>query len=571
MNTKQLYKISKYSYDEAFLESTLNMAGANQQQILERLKKNSKYLRNQRLTSKIVMAIYLALFIFVPIQSLGMIKSALSQNTPIPQILLAGSGMIGVFLFLQVFYLLMFGLFSSTGLFTPESYRWLSTLPIERKKMPIIGLFTLFRGMNIQIVIMTLVFPISILIITMNPLLTTIALIESFLVTIFSVALLVIFGAKFTRLINSNVGNNKGATLIRIGVIFGYILGTIMASVGIQMVNPIMIKFLATMPLPIDQLLILNKWLSLIPFPLNAGYLITMGVIGFSTFSTEVLLFAFGGILIFLVVDYRLAKHALNIFYQSIKLEQGVKNTGKISTIDDIKVKSTNQMKAFFLKDAQNITRDIQSLMFVLMPIILPLIAFMASGTSFENNGGESGTDVLYVLTIFYMFMGAFMLIIGVIDIEKSGSTVLASLPIKIREQAKAKILWALIIIPIANLLPTIFFIGKPIYGEIISEFIIIIPMGIVFAVFIMELKVFFFGKMKFKFVLDEVHIERKVGKIIIIIIIGLIVAISYMILVGYLLTKTSLGYAAIILVAIEIVLGIGVYLIFNKMFPKKK
>ncbi|RLI64267.1 MAG: hypothetical protein DRO88_07795 [Promethearchaeia archaeon] len=569
ISLKRLYKISNFSYNEAFLQSTLNMAGANQNQIMERLKKKSKYLKNQRLTSKIVMTIYLVLFIAVPIQSLMMVKDALKNGNAPQQTLLASSGLISAFLLMQIFYLLMFGLFTSTGLFSPDSYRWLSTLPIKKSNLPVIGLFTLFRGMNLQIVVLTLVFPTAVAIITANFVITLIALVQSILTMLFGISLLVLLGAKFTKIVNTNAGNNRISTISRIAVIMGYMLGTIMASLGIQLVNPIMVQFMASSPVSHEILPSLNQWLALIPVFLNAGYMVSAGFIGFSYFSANFWIFAGIGLVLFVVVNYRLAKRALRVFYKSIEPNLSEKTTVKISTLEDVSVQSTSQTMAFFKKDAQNITRDIQSLMFVVMPVILPLIAFLVTGITGIEEGEEMDQVVLYFLAMFYMFMGAFMLILGVISIETTGATILAALPIDVRAQAKAKILWTVLIIPFANLIPSFLFIKEDFFLEMLAVFGVMIPMGIIFAVFVLEMQAFFFGKLKYKYVLDEVKIEHKVGKIILMVIIGLVISISYIIAVAYLLNVQGSGYMLVYMGLIELVLGILVYLIFNKMFPK--
>ncbi|MHA1520910.1 MAG: hypothetical protein ACTSRK_12070 [Promethearchaeota archaeon] len=110
ITSKELYKISNYSYNEAFLESTLQMAGSNQSQIMEKMNKNSKYIKNQRIAMKVIMSIYLIIMILVPIQSFVVLKEA-SGEVALEQLLLASSGMFGIFFFMQSFYLLMFGLF----------------------------------------------------------------------------------------------------------------------------------------------------------------------------------------------------------------------------------------------------------------------------------------------------------------------------------------------------------------------------------------------------------------------------------------------------------------------------
>ncbi len=570
LENKELYKISKYSYNEAFLESTLQMAGSNQSQIMEKMNKNSKYIKNQRIAMKVIMSIYLGIMILVPIQSLRLVSLSIGEVS-LDLLLLASSGMIAAFFLMQMFYLLMFGLFTSTGFFTPESYKWLTTLPIENRSVSKIGLFTLFRSLNAQTIIMMLLFPIATFIMSLNIFITLIALVVSIINTGLALSILIIFGAKFTKVINSNVGNNRGSTLIRIGVIIGYLIGTLLATMGVQVVTPLMESMLASTDLSSAAIITLNQWLSLVPFTLSGGYLASMLFLGFTNFSTIQIGSAILGMIIQLLVVYWLGKKAIATFTQAISPDDSSKNDGKTitSTVEDVQISTLGQMSAFFKKDAQNITRDVQSLMFVLLPIILPTLVFFITSVPFLAGEEAMDTFGIYILTISYLFMGAFMLMLGIIDIDKTGASVSASLPIVIREQAKAKILWAVIILPIANLLPTLFYIGKPYFLEILVTFLIIIPMGIIFAVFVLELKVLFFGKMKYKYVLDEVKIEHKVLKIILMVIIGLVITIGFLILTGVMMSDYSMGMTYLVLGCTELVLGIGVYYLFNKMFPK--
>ncbi len=516
------------------------------------------------------MSIYLGIMILVPIQSLRLVSLSIGEVS-LDLLLLASSGMIAAFFLMQMFYLLMFGLFTSTGFFTPESYKWLTTLPIENRSVSKIGLFTLFRSLNAQTIIMMLLFPIATFIMSLNIFITLIALVVSIINTGLALSILIIFGAKFTKVINSNVGNNRGSTLIRIGVIIGYLIGTLLATMGVQVVTPLMESMLASTDLSSAAIITLNQWLSLVPFTLSGGYLASMLFLGFTNFSTIQIGSAILGMIIQLLVVYWLGKKAIATFTQAISPDDSSKNDGKTitSTVEDVQISTLGQMSAFFKKDAQNITRDVQSLMFVLLPIILPTLVFFITSVPFLAGEEAMDTFGIYILTISYLFMGAFMLMLGIIDIDKTGASVSASLPIVIREQAKAKILWAVIILPIANLLPTLFYIGKPYFLEILVTFLIIIPMGIIFAVFVLELKVLFFGKMKYKYVLDEVKIEHKVLKIILMVIIGLVITIGFLILTGVMMSDYSMGMTYLVLGCTELVLGIGVYYLFNKMFPK--
>ena len=542
------------------------MAGANQSQIMDKMNKNAKYLKNQKIFTKIIMAIYLGLMILVPILSMIMIREASRGEIAMEQLLLASSGMMSSFFLIQLFYLLMFGLFTSTGLFTPESYKWLTTLPIENRSLSKIGLFTLFRSLNVQSVVMMLIFPMAIIIVTQNLFIFLIALLISVLNTGFAMTLLIILGAKFTKVINNNAGNQRGSTLIRIMVILGYLIGTLMATMSIQFITPIMENILSSQNLSATTLGNWNQWLALIPFPLSGSYLVSMLFLGISNFSTAQFIRAILGLILMVIWVYRLTNRALKNFLEAIKPDDGKKNEKTItSTVEDVQISTLKQMGAFFKKDAQNITRDIQSLMFVLMPVILPSLAYIVLASSVETMDFAG----LYIVSILYMFLGAFMMVMGTIGIENTGASILASLPIVIREQAKAKILWVLIILPIANLLPTLFFLTQPFYLEMFLTTLIIIPMGIIFGVSVLEMHAFLFGKMKYKYVLDEVRIKNKVGKIILMAGIGLVICIGFMILTAVLMEDYSIGMMLLVLGGVELILGIGVYFIFNKMFPK--
>ncbi|MHA1674354.1 MAG: hypothetical protein ACTSYI_12095 [Promethearchaeota archaeon] len=546
------------------------MAGSNQSQIMEKMNKNSKYIKNQRIAMKVIMSIYLAIMILVPIQSLLLVSESIG-DVALDLLLLASSGMVAAFFLMQMFYLLMFGLFTSTGFFTPESYKWLTTLPIENHSISKIGLFTLFRSLNAQTIVMILLFPIATFIMSLNIFITLIALVVSIINTGMSLAILIIFGAKFTKVINSNVGNNRVSTLIRMGVIIGYLIGTLLATMGVQFVTPLMESMLASTDLSSAAIITLNQWLSLIPFTLSGGYLTSMLFLGITNFSTIQIASAILGVIIQLFVVYLLGKKAIGTFTQAIRPDDSKNDEKTItSTVEDVQISTLGQRGAFFKKDAQNITRDVQSLMFVLLPIILPTLVFLLTEipalTGEEALGDTTG---IYFLTFTYLFIGAFMLMLGIIDIDKTGASISASLPIVIREQAKAKIQWAVIILPVANLLPTLFYLGKPYFLEILVTFLIVIPMGIIFAAFVLELKVLLFGKMKYKYVLDEVKIEHKVLKIILMVIIGLVITVGFLILTETMMIDYSMEMAYLVLGCTELVLGIGVYYIFSKMFPK--
>ena len=150
MKNKQLYKISKYAYKEAFLESQLEMAGVNQAQILEKMEKNTKYMRTQDIAMKFVVVIYLAGMVTLPVQVFYLLNDAIANGIPSQWAVFAGGISFSVFFAIQLMFLLTFGVYISSGFFSGEEFKWLSTLPLSKKELHKITLFTFFRTVDAQ-------------------------------------------------------------------------------------------------------------------------------------------------------------------------------------------------------------------------------------------------------------------------------------------------------------------------------------------------------------------------------------------------------------------------------------
>ena len=202
MKNKELFKISKYVYSESFLQSHLDMSGASVSSVKEKMEKNKKYIKNQVIFTKIIMVVYVSFLIFLPITGYLQIAKAINQGVSITWVLFLGGVINGGYFLFQFTYLLMFGMLSSTGLFTGNIFHWLSTLPIKRKDMNKIGIMTLFRVIDAQFIALMLIFPLATAIITKSVIITLISLGISTLNTIFSFNVLIILSKKFAKIIN---------------------------------------------------------------------------------------------------------------------------------------------------------------------------------------------------------------------------------------------------------------------------------------------------------------------------------------------------------------------------------
>jgi len=166
LRLKQLWKISKYSYREVFLDSQMNMAGSQSSRVLEQMEKNQHYMTMQEIAMKVVLVIYVAGMIFLPIQAFKKIDVAIGNGVSMDWVLCAGTLILGLFFLSEMLLIVTFGLFFAAGLLSGKFLEWYVTLPFSKEDIRIISLFSFFRGLDAQIMTLFFVLPIGIAIAT---------------------------------------------------------------------------------------------------------------------------------------------------------------------------------------------------------------------------------------------------------------------------------------------------------------------------------------------------------------------------------------------------------------------
>ena len=131
------------------------------------------------------------------------------------------------------------------------------------------------------------------------------------------------------------------------------------------------------------------------------------------------------------------------------------KENQKITELKDIKIITVEPMNAFFNRDKKMASRDVQVIMMIVMPIILPFISYASMMFGAEEMGNEFDMVVM-MINLSYWMMSGVIIIATLLNIESSGSTITQALPINPRDQAIAKIKWLLIILPISSFISLI-------------------------------------------------------------------------------------------------------------------
>ena len=176
-------------------------------------------------------------------------------------------------------------------------------------------------------------------------------------------------------------------------------------------------------------------------------------------------------------------------------------------------------------------------------------------------------------MNVSYMVMSGVMVIWGLMNVESTGATIHASLPIRVRDQVNAKVKWMFLILTIATLLPLVFMIGGDTFLDYLVLSLVFYPIGPIVALTTLELKVRLFGKMKYKYVVEDVRIANRVLKWIFIIVVAIIIYIGAFVMMMLFIDELPYGIWNLVIVLLSIEAGAGavLYYFYNKMFPKHR
>ncbi|MFX1344510.1 MAG: CPBP family intramembrane glutamic endopeptidase [Promethearchaeota archaeon] len=563
---KSFYSLAKFTTHEILMEGQMASAGAHQARLIEKFKRNKNYVKIQFLALKLVFSLMFVFFPILPLTTYLQIDNSLTHYTP-NSIAFITSYMLGIYFGITFLYMLMFGMVSTSSFMSGNSFKWLQTLPFSKKEMRKIGFMTLFRNLDYPLIILIFAFPIIMLIGTQNFLIFITSFLVSILNVLFNFSLLVIIGEKLSFLFSESKGQSKRVNTIRLVTLFGYFsiaFGSGMVfSLGFSSVDKFLIKFSMSEP-PAA----LNMTLSLIPFALAPAYLIALSSIPMEQVPLPLLYSTLIGFALFILVIWGLLRLAQRALRTTISTEIIVDKVKKKDLLFEIKPTST--IRAYIRKDLISSTRDMQSFMFIFFPIFYPLIlVFSMQGPIINEVSTIEGILILWSAVVgIYLFIPP-MLIAGFLNLEESGASIKASLPLIPRDQAKAKIILMLSIQGISLTFITLVLTLLTNSILVLVLFVVTLPIAWSMMLVMFELKIHFFGKMKYKYILEELDKEHKVSKWVLMILIE--VGIYFAILIGGILLILAFDiYVTMLIFMIVGLTGLSI-LIFalTRMFPK--
>ena len=571
MKNSELYKHSKKTYNEALLHTGMNTAGSSQDKFLERVEKDKNSAKVPAIILKFVTVLYVSVMTLLPVSTLLQIATVSAAGVS-PQWVnfVGGLSMSGFLLFLPVI-MLIFSVMFTWGLMSGGPYEWLGTLPFSRRDVQKIGMFTFARGMNIQLIAIGLLLPVGTIIgviIQNNPsfsiptiiILIFSSIIISFINVIFILSLVVIVLRKMAILMEESQVGDKKSTFFRIFNVFIYLIATMLMSALIQLSLEQIPKLYLLQSISDGTTGIINIILSFIPFPFAGGFFLSNIALGFESISIIVLVGSIIGLLLYSVITYFLYNKAIDMLKDISSTE-----------IKDIKIKdeehsisyevvNSSPVKAFLRRDLSMITREMQLMMFMIMPLMIPIFGLI--GAVDAEYIGANGLTIGFIIIIFYVALTSVMLLMGVTLIEAGGQTITSTLPIVERDKFKAKLPYFFINIPIGLLLTIPTMINQVTFVDNVILILIFLPAVPLVGIATLLLKVVMFGKLRYKYVLEEINNSNKTVKYISMFLFPVVLFVGLILLTQIELYLVGVAEALLLVILIFVA---------NKMFPKAK
>jgi len=454
-------------------------------------------------------------------------------------------------------------------------FEWFETLPISRAKLKKLIFLTIIRSLDIPLIAITVVFPIIMLIGTQNVIIFLICMGISALDTIFSLGLLILFSERLNRILNINKIGSKKTHAIRITNLASYIIIVIGSVFLIQWALNSTDNFFVLFARSESPTLIVLI-LSLIPYPIAPGYLISSFIS-----PSQIPIFIWYNILIgfslFLILTYLMYQQSIKgikkASYSKFKTDKKI-SAHYLTTIESpIKIKIRSPVWAHARKDFIIATRNLKTFLSIVMPIVIGLIFTF---TYYNINvGGINPFEIDFIFNMFviigFNLIISGMIIHGLLNLEESGASILASLPLIPRDQAKAKLILMLLIQTITVLAPSLMYITQVVFWNSLFTALWALPIILLFLFLMFEMRIFFFGKSKNIFIIEEVKPEKKLTKWSIIFVVDY--SLYFLTLFIFFIIYGLQGVRSLLLFEI-VYLFIGfiiTYFIFRKLFSLRK
>ena len=561
-----LYRFAKLANEELLLEGLLQTKGLYPTKFLDKYKKKPKHFKIRVIATKILYSLIFGILPLLPILTyFQIVENLINGRISVENIILTGSMFFGLYFALQFFNFFLMCIFETGTIMSGSIFAWFRTLPISREKLSKLAYLTMFRSFDIPIIVIILGFPITMLIGTQNLIIFIVCLGISILNIIFSFDVVILLGKRLNRILDFNVTSSKKSLIIRMINILSYpliILGSVFVIQwvfgNIETIFPFVIEF--------EQAAFVNLVLSIIPYPFNPSFLVSLVIIPMeitlaSWVSTII------GLGLFVLLTWWIHSKA-SLMLEEITYQESTnvkKDLGKEEI--QVEIKTHSPLSAFLRKDLSIATHDLKTFMAIIMPIILSCIFTFSFNAVYIWDANVIEREIFLYSTGILIFCPIIsgMLVYGFSNIEVSGESVSASLPINPRDQAKAKIILLLIFQTLSVFAPLLLYVTNSKFEIFLLASLVSLPLSLIILILTFEMKILFFGKFRNSYKIEDINPENRTFKW------TLIISIEFIILfwiISFALIFGIISNLLIFYIGATFVGGLSVNFIFNKIIP---
>ncbi len=571
-NLIELYSISKSLSHEILLDEYLQSRGIYYSILSEKYLQNNNQLKRKIIFTKLFYALIFGILPIIPIFGYLEYSDVITSGMfNFDLIIFLISNLYGIFFLLQFFNFLLMTIIETTAIMSGNSLGWFKTLPLSNLSLKKLMYVTIFRNFDIPILVIIFTFPIALLIISANILFFLITLGISFINTFLGFNIMIIISGRLNHVLNLNDISSKKSFLIRLFNIFSYVFIILGSIYLIEWAATSLQDYFYLFDMNQNPILI-NIILSIIPYPYSQSYLIAL-MFSPTNPGIQLIISTFIGIGLLVLFFYWTLKRAFRSINKVIQSEPIYKH--KENFLESIKekliLKPTSTFRAFLRKDLLSATRDLKVFLSLISPIIFSFIFAVYLNLPRVSVSDPIEFQILKTWLSYLLITPILsgIIVFSLLNLDASGHSILESLPIMPREQAKAKLLIMFLVLTCAVISPTLLFIINPRFFIFFSGIIASLPFAWLFLFLSFEMSVYFFGKRNKTYIVSDLS-GKSVFRWIIILFVPLSLCL-WIISVSTLLLLYASPFEMFLSYFICLILFVGYafsFLFFNKILP---
>ncbi|MFX1478062.1 MAG: hypothetical protein ACFFCI_08015 [Promethearchaeota archaeon] len=517
-NKLKLYSISKFINQEILIEELLRVRGISKDSFLNRYSKKRKSLKFRIIFTKLFYSVIFGVLPVIPLRNYLAMTETLQTGGIYFDLIIFGGSLVFVFFFILQFLNIFFMSMTEVSLIISGSiFEWLETLPIPKTKLAKLKYLTIFHSFDIPIIFIMFSFPIAMVILTLDFVVFLVCLAISFLNMMFSLSILVLISHRISKILDINQLSSKKTLWIRLFNTFGYVLVMFGSIFLIQWAINSTYIFLQLF-IGVQNTALLNLILSTIPYPFSSCYWISFALTN-NNLHPHYWISLISGMGLFATFTWWALKRAITALkkldYPEFEGFRKYRYSDEPKKILKIKIKRRRPVLAHFIKDLLITSRNLKVFLSVITPIIISIVGTYTFNATLLGNLVPLDMNFFYNfgLILAYQPIIIGILLYSILYIEGSKESLLFAVPIKPKNQAKAKLLYIWIIQTISVFAPYLIYVADPRFLNLLIHIVITLPFVWIFLLTMFLMTIYYFGRAKYKYLIEEINPENKIFK----------------------------------------------------------